>query len=85
MKATEHFQARCAQRGVTRDTVQMVIAHGTASFRPGGVVEYHLRRRDRDEFVSECKRCIRLAEKATDVAVVVASEGEIITTYHKVG
>lgn len=81
MRVSKHAICRAAQRGVRFDSLQLVLDLGTPVAKPGGAVEYRLRRKDGQEAICHLKRAIRQIEKATNAAVLVGEDGDILTTY----
>ena len=74
---------RCQQRGISQDQVELILAYGQQSRRPGGAWEVRLRKRDKDRLIAMLKRQIQLVERAASTSVVVSGDWEhVITTYH---
>lgn len=75
---TLHFDQRMNQRGITRQLVDLALAHGAWTGD-----RCTLNRKTLDSVIEHCDEIRRLAIKARDKGgiVVVESGGEEITTY----
>jgi hypothetical protein len=63
--------------------VELILAYGQKSRRPGGAWEYRLRKKDKDRLIAMLKRQIQLVERAVGTGVVVSGDWEhVVTTYH---
>lgn len=79
MQTTRHIQQRMSQRGVSRDMVEFVLAHGTPEQD-----KYVLGRKEVISLLESNQREAQLLKKLLDKGgVVVVVEGEaLITTYN---
>lgn len=73
---THHARTRCAQRAIPEELIEIVIAWGVEVRQPEGRVAYHLGRREASRARSHG---FEVPEDATDIAVVVARDGSILT------
>ncbi len=85
MNASEHAMARCQQRGIPSSLLDVVLKHGTETPKPGGVVEYQLRKVTCGQLKAEYKRQIHELERAECLVVVMGTDGTIVTVYHRTG
>ena len=82
MKLSEHALARCGQRSIPQDRLELVMQFGTPMYRPGHVVEYRLGRKEVHDAISRLKRQIQRLSNAANTAALVGDNGQVITTYH---
>ena len=83
MEITNHAEIRSQQRGISQDQIDFILSFGKKYRRPGGALEYKLRRRDKSKIISELKKQIHLVEKCVDKAVLIKGDRKmVITTYH---
>lgn len=82
MEKSQHAEIRCQQRGIKHDQVSLIIEHGKKYWRPGGVHEYRLLKKNRDDLISNLKKQIHLIERSVGKAVLVSNDETVITTYH---
>jgi len=82
MTLTKHAQERVNQRGLTQTFINLVLEHGSLEYAPGGIYRLVLRRRDRQEIVSQLKQMLRAVEQARD-GVLVLNEQAVITAYKR--
>ncbi len=83
MEKTNHAKTRCQQRGISRDQIDLILLFGKKCRRPGGALEYSLRRRDKDKIISGLKKQIHMVEKCVGKAVLVNNDQQaVLTTYH---
>jgi hypothetical protein len=74
MKLTKHAQSRCQQRAIRDAHLSIVIAHGIESPAENGCTKVWLCER-------VAKQLIQQIQKATNVAVIISPNDEIITTF----
>ena len=82
MNATNHAVIRAQQRGIPQKILDTIIEMGTPIRKPGGAVEYLLRRKDKIKLQEELKKFIQNIDKAEGDAVLTI-DGKIITVYHR--
>ncbi len=82
MKITRHALARSNQRGIPLDLLDLILEYGTPTQRPGDVLEFRLKKRDKVKIVTHLKRLINKVNKADGKGVIESSDGNIITIYH---
>ena len=82
MKMTAHATVRGQQRGIPVDAVEVILKYGTYERKPGNAFEYKIKKRDAADVVAYLRHQIQLIEKAARKAVLVSSDGTIITTYN---
>lgn len=82
MRLSVHSMVRSQQRGIPLDMIEIILRFGTPEKRPGNVLGYRLRKRDKARIVSSLKRQIQRIEKAAAKAVLVAEDGTVITAYN---
>lgn len=79
MHTTQHIQQRMSQRGVSRDMVELVLAHGREEQD-----KYILGRKEASRRLAHLQRETQLLKKVLDKGgVVVVADGDaLITTYN---
>jgi len=83
MHISKHAKIRCQQRGFRRDYLDFIINNGSAESKPGGVVEYRLRNKDKARIQSQLKRQLQSLDKLSKKAVIVSyATGEVVTAYN---
>ena len=83
MEKTLHSLTRCRQRGIPENNLEVIRQWGTPVRKPGGVIEYFISRKDKQEAINFLKQCIQAVEKLTGKAIIVSSDDTVITAYHK--
>ncbi len=83
MNKTEHVIMRCQQRGIHETNIELIKLLGSKQRKPGGVFEYSLRKRDKQKVIKVLKQCIQMLDKVEGKAIVVDSDGTVITAYHR--
>ncbi len=73
---------RGRQRGISKDTLEFILKHGSPERKSGNALEYKLLKKDKIRMLYELKQQIRLVERSAGRAVLVADDGTIITAYH---
>lgn len=73
------------QRGIPEDALDLILEYGTPHERPGNAVEYVVHKTDRQRIVRRLKRLLRRVDSLDGKAVLVGTNGEIITVYHTAG
>lgn len=84
MNKTLHSIIRARQRGVKEASIDLILSIGKMVRKPGNACQYFVGRRERQEAVEFLKQCIQELDKLVGKAIVVAEDGTILTTYHKV-
>jgi len=80
MTFSSHAEARCSQRGISKQSLQLVYRYGEER-RRGGAIEMLITDRAAADAISELKNEIKLIEKMKNKSFIV--EGEtVITTFH---
>ncbi|WP_250510325.1 DUF4258 domain-containing protein [Caballeronia sp. GACF4] len=79
MQQTQHIKQRMSQRGISRDMVELVLAHGIPEQD-----RYVLGRKEALRLLEDFQRSERLLKKILDKGgVVVVADGDaLITTYN---
>lgn len=82
MHMTQHISQRMAQRGITKDLIDVVLTHG--EFEDDRAI---LDRKNAKKLLEELQRKERLIKKILDKGglVVVTEGGALITTYNFAG
>ena len=84
MNLSNHCLTRCKQRGIKQSNIELILSFGSKIRKPGGVFEYYISNKDRQEAIQFFKRCIQSLDKLNGKAVIVNEDSEqIITAYHK--
>jgi hypothetical protein len=73
---------RGKQRGISSNTLEFILNHGSPERKPGNALEYKLLKNDKTRILYELKQQIRLVEKSAGRAVLVGDDGTVITAYH---
>ena len=81
MNVSHHAKIRSQQRGIPENIIDTIIEIGTPIRKPGGAIEYFLRKKDKIKLQGELKKFIRNIDKAEGDAVLTI-DGSIITVYH---
>lgn len=82
MRKTKHASARCRQRGISEEVVDLIVRYGRPRSRRGNADVFILDAKDRNEMVAQMKRAMKTLERSHEIAVVASEDGDIITTYH---
>lgn len=83
MQFTKHAAVRCQQRGIPEHYIDIIMAYGTPTRKPGNALEYKLDRKTRDRIIRDLKHLMILVDKCTRAAVLVDGDhDQIITVYH---
>lgn len=82
MDISKHATVRCQQRGIPKDFVDLIMEFGTPHSKPGGAIEYIVRKKDKNRMISHLKHFINYLDRITNKAVLVIDE-QVITVYHK--
>ena len=81
MKLTNHAIIRSQQRNISIEAIRLLIAHGEPTEKPGNVMEYRIRRKDRDRLVAQKRQEIQVLERLSKIAAIVDGD-YIITIYN---
>jgi len=82
---TQHCLVRCKQRGVKETSIEIIKSLGTKVTKPGGVCEYFISRKDKQEAIEVLKKCIQSLDRLEGKAIIIdEDDNEVITTYHKI-
>ena len=83
MARSKHSEIRSQQRGIPFEMMDVILEHGVKSRRPGGVWEYRITKKGKNETIRRLKHQINLVEKSTGKAVLLANDDRtVITVYH---
>jgi hypothetical protein len=83
MHISQHAAARSQQRGISSDCITLIIDLGAAEKRPGGALEYKLRKKDKEKLIKYYKHKINMLNKAGVKAILIDGDTEeIITVYN---
>lgn len=82
MDISIHATARCQQRGIPKDLVDLIMEFGTPHSKPGGGIEYSVRKKDKNRMIIHLKHLINNLDKVANKAVLVIGN-QVITVYHK--
>ncbi len=83
MQLSKHAAIRSQQRGIANDCIDLIMNFGAAEKRPGGALEYRLRKKDKDKLIQYYKQKIQLLNKAGVKAILLdRNTEEIITVYN---
>jgi len=80
MKMTMHATKRLQQRGISKDSLEIIWKYGRESFAPGGAQRYFFGKKECHDAINELKKMIQLLERSKDGTMVVAN-GKIVTVY----
>jgi len=81
MKLTKHARIRSQQRNISNEDIRFLMSHGEPKERPGNVMEYRIRRKDKDRLVAQRRQEIQLLERLSKKAALVDGDN-IITVYN---
>ena len=82
MADSKHSAIRMRQRGISHDKVQIILEHGRQFPVAGGAELCMVTSRQITDYIDGLKREIRRWEGVRRTAVVVGSDGDIITVHH---
>lgn len=83
MQVSQHAAVRSQQRGISSDCIDLIIDLGAAEKRPGGALEYKLRKKDKEKLIMYYKHKIHILNKAGVKAILINGDTEeIITAYN---
>ena len=84
MNLSNHCLTRCKQRGIRQSNIELIMSFGSKIRKPGGVFEYYISNKDKQEAIQFLKWCIQSIDKLDGKAIIVNEGSEqIITAYHK--
>ena len=83
MNLSKHAQVRGKQRGIPRNVIEIIYEYGTLKKKPGNAIELEVTKKQKNKIVSELKRLIQNLDKISNKALLVSSEGKVITVYNK--
>lgn len=84
MNLSKHCLTRCKQRGIKQSNIELIMSFGSKIRKPGGVFEYFISKKDKQEAIQFLKQCIQSLDKLNGKALIVNEGSEqIITAYHK--
>lgn len=52
MDISRHATARIQQRGIPKDLVDLIMQFGTPQRKPGGAIEYTVRKKDKNRMIT---------------------------------
>jgi hypothetical protein len=82
MDISRHAIARIQQRGIPKDLVDLIMEFGTPQLKPGGAIEYSVRKKDKNRMIGHLKHLINRLDKIANKGVLIIDD-HVITTYHK--
>ncbi|MBN1997609.1 hypothetical protein JW935_08665 [candidate division KSB1 bacterium] len=82
MIVTKHATKRMAQRSIKMSEIDLIITLGTCKPRPGGAVEYYIKRENISSMISELKHIMKQIDRLANKAVLMTNN-RIKTVYHK--
>lgn len=82
MDISRHATVRCQQRGIPKDLVDLIMEFGTPHSKPGGAIEYSVRKKDKNQMIIHLKHLINDLDKIANKAILV-KENQVVTVYHK--
>jgi len=82
MDISKHATARSQQRGIPKDLVDLIMEFGTPQRKPGGAIEYSVRKKDKNRIIGHLKYLINRLDKTTNKGVLIMDD-QVITVYHK--
>lgn len=80
MNLTQHAEARCNQRGMNNDVLEIIQQFGRVIRAPGGVEKFFYGAKEHQNAVAELKKKLKLLERAKNGTLIVAGD-DIITSY----
>jgi len=82
MKLTEHAKHRYQQRGISLNLINLILQYGDFEYKPGGALEYYVKKKDILKIQRDLKILITRLEKLKSKGVLVI-DNKIVTVYHK--
>ena len=82
MDISKHAVVRSQKRRIPEDDIELIMKFGSPVPRPGGALEYSVKRRDVTELIGYLKPQIRHIDRIANKAVLVV-DNHIVTVYHK--
>lgn len=82
MNISKHALTRLQQRGIPKNYIDLIIQFGKPQYKPGGAVEYYIKKKDRTILKMHLKNLSNNIDRLADKAVLVIDD-RIITVYHK--
>ena len=80
MEFTNHAIRRINQRGISRDSIDVIWKYGRESFAPGGVYKLFFGKKECHSAISELKKMIKILETAKG-GILITDKGYVITAY----
>ena len=81
MDLSKHAQKRCRQRGIPEKKLEIILKYGTPSHRRDGALKVMITKSDKQNMIADLKKRIQELEKLAGRAVILSTDGKIITTY----
>ncbi|MBD3377598.1 hypothetical protein GF406_21395 [candidate division KSB1 bacterium] len=82
MDISKHAEIRCQQRGIPKNSIDLILQFGTPLCKPGGVIEYKIYKKNKSQIQAHLKKLIDRLDKIENKAVLI-SDNQVITVYHK--
>ncbi|PIS30006.1 MAG: hypothetical protein COT43_02695 [Candidatus Marinimicrobia bacterium CG08_land_8_20_14_0_20_45_22] len=82
MKISQHAMKRMTQRAIKMSDIELILALGTIQPRPGGAVEYFVKREKISFVINELKHIMNQVNRLTDKAILI-TDNKVKTVYHK--
>lgn len=83
MRLTKHAKARSTQRGIPRYLIDLILACGSPTRKPGNAWVWRINKSDKNRIIAVLKDLIQQLDKVRDVGVLEGQDGGIITVYHE--
>jgi len=80
MKITKHAERRLRQRGFSKATIQIIMAHGRVQDATGNAIKVFFGRKESQQAIAELKNAIRLVSKAKNKCMIIKGDS-ILTAY----
>ena len=81
MNLSKHAQKRCQQRGIPEKNLELILKYGTPSPRRDGALKVMITKSDKQNMIADLKKRIQKLDKLEGRAVILSTDGKIITTY----
>lgn len=80
MKPSQHAMKRMQQRGIRKQTLELLLIFGGLKLGKGNAIKFFIGKKESNQAVAELKKVIQLLDKARGRTMVI-SEDKIITVY----
>lgn len=79
IKLTKHAEKRIQQRGISQETLRIIMDHGRINNESGGVYKLFFGNKEYSNAINRLKQLIKSLERARGGTIVLAEE--VITVY----